>query len=84
MGCHVILHEAWIMDWVSKRTKSGSEGFIDADGGNCIIDIISYSGYSFILSGARITCEVRKQRTVALSSIGVEYMALTEADKEAV
>ena len=59
-------------------------GFVDADWGNCILDRRSYSGYAFILGGAAITWEARKQRTVALSSVEAEYLALGEATKEAI
>lgn len=60
------------------------KGYVDADWGGCIIDRRSYTGYTFILSGASISWESRKQRTVALSSTEAEYMALTCAAKEAI
>ena len=63
--------------------SKGLAGYSDTDWGNCIVDQRSYSGYSFILSGAAMSWCSRKQRTVALSSTGAEYMALTEAVKEA-
>lgn len=40
-------------------------------------------GYAFIMSGAAVTWKSQKQRTVALSSTEAEYMAITEATKEA-
>ena len=43
----------------------------------------STKGYVFILSGGSIAWATQKQRTVALSSTGVEYMALTECMKHA-
>lgn len=58
-------------------------GFADADWGANLVDRRSYSGYAFILAGAAISWEARKQRTVALSSNEAEYMALSEATKEA-
>lgn len=39
---------------------------------------------AFILAGAAVSWESRKQRTVALSSTEAEYMGLTDAAKEAV
>jgi hypothetical protein len=51
---------------------------------NCEIDRRSYTGSTFILSGAAFSWESRKQRTVALSSTEAEYMALSDASKEAV
>lgn len=57
--------------------------FVDADWGNCIVDRKSYTGYAFIMSGAAVSWESRKQPTVALSSTEAEYMALSDATKEA-
>lgn len=59
-------------------------GFVDADWASCSIDRKSYTGYIFKLSGSAISYECRKQKTVALSSTEAEYMALSEACKEAV
>ncbi|KAK2577751.1 hypothetical protein KPH14_012778 [Odynerus spinipes] len=59
------------------------EGFVDADWANCPNDRKSYTGFAFILAGYPISWEARKQRTVALSSTEAEYMALSEAAKEA-
>ncbi|XP_037942820.1 secreted RxLR effector protein 161-like [Teleopsis dalmanni] len=56
---------------------------VDADWGADLNDRRSYSGYAFIISGAAICWEARKQRTVALSSTESEYMAISEATKEA-
>lgn len=57
--------------------------FVDADWANCPIDRRSFTGSVFVLSGAAISWESRKQRTVALSSTEAEYMAITDASKEA-
>lgn len=57
------------------------EGY--ADWAGCPVDQRSYTGFVFKLSGAVISWKFRKQRTVALSSIEAEYMALTEAVREA-
>ena len=43
----------------------------------------STTGYAFILSGSSIVWAAQKQRTVVLSSIESEYMALTECSKHA-
>lgn len=59
-------------------------GVVDADWGANTVDRRSYSGYAFLLAGAAICWEARKQRTVALSSVEAEYMAISEATKEAI
>lgn len=59
------------------------EGFADADWAVCRIDRRSYTRFVSRLSGAAISWESRKQRTVALSSTEAEYMVLTEAAREA-
>uniref|UniRef100_A0A6V7J2D0 Reverse transcriptase Ty1/copia-type domain-containing protein n=1 Tax=Bracon brevicornis TaxID=1563983 RepID=A0A6V7J2D0_9HYME len=67
-----------------RKTLSPLLGYVDADWANCVDDRKSYTGFAFILGGCVISWESRKQRTVALSSTGAEYMALNEATKEAV
>lgn len=70
-----------------KYTADGNsilEGYVDADWGANVIDRKSYTGYCFTLSGCVISWETKKQTTVALSSSEAEYMAITEACKEAV
>jgi len=66
-----------------RSTNDPPKMFADADWGGCNIDRKSYSGYVFMMSGAAISWDSRKQRTVALSSTEAEYMALSEATKEA-
>lgn len=58
-------------------------GFTDADwaGGD---DRKSIGGYTFLLNGAAICWNSKKQSTVALSSTEAEYMALTQAVKESI
>ena len=58
-------------------------GFTDADwsSGN---DRKSIGGFTFLLNGAAISWNSKKQSTVALSSTEAEYMALTQAAKEAI
>ncbi|XP_033222505.1 secreted RxLR effector protein 161-like [Belonocnema kinseyi] len=67
---------------VYKKDNENLRGYNYADWGNCIIDRRSYTGSTFILSGAKISWESRKQRTVALSSTEAEYMSITNAAKE--
>ena len=66
-----------------KKTGIVLEGYTNADWASCTNDRRSYTGFVFILGGTAITWEAKKQRTVALSSTEAEYMALSEAAKEA-
>ena len=56
--------------------------FTDADWG-AGDDRKSIGGYTFLLNGAAVCWSSKKQSTVALSSTEAEYMALTQAVKEA-
>jgi hypothetical protein len=58
-------------------------GYCDADWGGgqgCR----SVTGYAFILAGGAISWQSKKQKTVALSTVEAEYMATTQATKEAI
>ncbi|KRX41523.1 Retrovirus-related Pol polyprotein from transposon TNT 1-94 [Trichinella murrelli] len=66
-----------------QRNSGALVGFSDADWGGNSDDRRSYTGYVFKFGNAAINWESRKQRTVALSSTEAEYMALSEACKEA-
>lgn len=59
-------------------------GFSDSDWGNNRDDRRSVTGYVFTLNGTAISWSTRKQPTVALSSTEAEYMASTQATKEAI
>lgn len=67
-------------------TKTGKKliGFSDADWGACIDDRRSYTGYLFKLAGGPISWSSKKQKTVAMSSVEAECMALSEAAKETI
>ncbi|KRX56900.1 Retrovirus-related Pol polyprotein from transposon TNT 1-94 [Trichinella sp. T9] len=67
-----------------QRNSGALMGFSDADWGGNSDDRRSYTGYVFKFGNAAISWESRKQRTVALSSTEAEYMALSEACKEAI
>ena len=59
-------------------------GFTDADWASDTYNRKSTTGYVFFLGSTPITCNSRKQPTVALSSTKSEYMAITEGTKEAI
>ncbi|KAJ7568895.1 hypothetical protein O6H91_01G051800 [Diphasiastrum complanatum] len=56
-------------------------GFADADWGGDVDERKSTSGYLFTLGGA-VTWASSRQRTVALSTMEAEYMALCHASRE--
>ena len=60
------------------------QGFVDADWANNLEDRKSYTGYIFKLCDSVISWASVKQRTIALSSTEAEYMAISEASKEAI
>ena len=58
-------------------------GYCDADWGGgqgCR----SVTGYAFTMAGGAISWQSKKQKTVALSTVEAEYMATTQATKEAI
>ena len=59
-------------------------GYCDADWGSNVDDRRSITGYVFLLSGGAVSWQAKKQPTVALSSVEAEYMASTQATKEAI
>lgn len=58
-------------------------GYSDSDWGSDPNDRRSISGYVFQLAGGAVSWQAKKQDTVALSSVEAEYMASTQATKEA-
>lgn len=95
-NCYSLIH--WkhakrILRYLSKTKSYGLmftkddcnlEGFVDADWASNTLDRKSYTGFYFKLSGSVISYECKKQQTTALSSTEAEYMAITEACKEAI
>lgn len=65
--------------------KSGLDisGYVDADWARCEVDRKSYTGFLYKIGNSVVSWESRKQKTVALSSTEAEYMALSDACKEA-
>lgn len=67
-----------------KNNNEELTGYCDADWANDALDRRSYTGYIFTLAGGVISWRSKKQPTVALSSTEAEYMAISDAAKEAV
>ena len=58
-------------------------GYLDSDFASDEDDWKSYTGYIFIINGGTVSWSTHKQHTVALSIMEAEYMALSEAAREA-
>jgi hypothetical protein len=58
-------------------------GFTDSDWGACLDDRRSTGSYIFFLDGAGVSWKVKLSTTVCLSTQEAEYIALSEATKEA-
>ncbi len=59
-------------------------GYSDADHGSDKNDRISYTGYLFVVNGGLVSWSSHKQSTVAHSTMESEYMALSDAAREAI
>ncbi|XP_073841217.1 uncharacterized protein [Musca autumnalis] len=69
---------------VYQQTGESLKGYADADWGSDPSNRKSYSGYAFFLGGGVFSWSSQRQKCVALSSTEAEYIALTDATKEAV
>jgi hypothetical protein len=67
-----------------RQTGKSLIGYCDADWAGDSDDRKSTTGYAFILAGGAVTWSSKKQPTVALSTTEAEYMAITQATKEAI
>ncbi|CEG46295.1 retrovirus-related gag-pol polyprotein [Plasmopara halstedii] len=65
-------------------SKKGLQGYSNAEWAGDMETRRSTSGYAFMMNSECSSWKSIKQRTVALSSTEVEYMALTEATQEAI
>jgi len=68
----------------NKNATFGLIGYADADWAGNLSDYKSYSGYCFSLDNNLISWESKKQKLAAQSSTESEYIAVTEATKEAI
>lgn len=60
------------------------KGYCDADWGGDLTTRRSTTGYVFLMGGGAISWNSKRQPTVALSTTEAEYMATTQAAKEAI
>jgi transposase InsO family protein len=67
-----------------KADEDDLKGYSDADWAGDIDDRRSTTGYTFIIAAGAVTWSSKKQPTVALSTTEAEYMAITQAAKEAI
>ncbi|KAG8490704.1 hypothetical protein CXB51_013774 [Gossypium anomalum] len=66
------------------RTSDGVIGYVDIDFARDLDRRRSLTGYVFTIGGCAISWKATLQTTVALSTTEAEYMAITEACKEAI
>jgi hypothetical protein len=59
-------------------------GYNDSDWGGDLNDRKSTTGYVFTLNGGPVSWTARKQTTVATSTMEAEYMAISDASREAI
>lgn len=69
---------------IYKKNDAVIYGFADADYANDVVDRKSYTGYVFMLSGSAVVWRSQKQKSVAISTTEAEYVAISEATREAV
>ena len=72
--------------FTSKRPRNvdvSFESYVDADFVNCIDNGHSISEYAFFMAGGPITLQSRSQFTLALNTMGAEYIAAAAATQEA-
>jgi hypothetical protein len=70
------------MSLVYEKPSDGLVGYTDADWANDATDHKSFTGHVFKFANSAVSWESHKQSTIALSSIGTEYMALGDACKK--
>ena len=67
-----------------KGAETKLQGYCNADYTGNIDDRRSISGYIFFLGGGPVTWNSTKQRCISTSTAEAEYIALTDAAKQAV
>jgi hypothetical protein len=74
------------MVWTLRYTSSGGlflHGYADADWAGIPVDRKNNFGYCFSLGSSMISWSSRKQGSIAQSTIEAEYIAASDASKEA-
>ena len=76
-------HHELVYGWAGGEERQ-LYGYSDSDWGNDPNDRRSFTGWVFLLHDGAVSWQACKQPTVALSSVEAEYMAATQATREAV
>ena len=66
------------------KSRDGLVGYVDSDHAGDLDKRRSLTGYVFTVGGCAVTWKACLQATVALSTTEAEYMAISEASKEAI
>jgi hypothetical protein len=66
------------------KSTRGLVGYVDSDYAGDLDTRRSLTGYVFTIGGCAVSWKARLQATVALSTTEAEYMAVSEAAKEAI
>jgi hypothetical protein len=66
------------------KSRDGLVGYVDSDYAGDLDKRRSLTGYVFTIGGCVVSWKVSLQATIALSTIEAEYMAISEACKEAI
>jgi transposase InsO family protein len=71
------------LTYSGRDPRSSLMCYCDSDWAGNVDDRKSITGYTFLIGGGAVSWQSRKQPTTALSSVEAEYMASTQAIKEA-
>jgi hypothetical protein len=87
IACNVLRYLKGTLNYNLQYSKSSNNreliGFVDSDYAGCKVTQRSTSGYVFFLAGAPISWKSFRQKLVVISGTEAEFVALTEAAKEA-
>lgn len=81
----VLRYPRWTLDYgIKYETANSLVGYTDADWASDSENRRSLGAYVFLLYGGAVSWISKRQQSIALSSREAEYMAQTEAAKEAI